>query len=523
MLLRRFTLLLLMVAAFQQLATAQRRYLEPVFPQVSATTVIYGQNFTVLPLVAGGRPARQPLVARVYAPVGDTDTKRPLIIYLKTGNFFPFPANGSCGGTVNDSSNVEFATRLAKMGYVVAVADYRGGWNPTANDPITGELTRRFTLINAAYRGLQDVRTCIRYFRRNVAELGNQFGVDPDKIVVWGQGTGGYLSLATAYLNTYNEIVTTGDPLKFTIPTPAGPVPMVLQPYNGDIYGNPPAPLTVCLVDATYSALSGGVFLAGDTLCVPNHVGYSSDFNLAVNMGGALGDSTWMDPGEMPLISFHNPADEFAPCFTDILNVPTANGPLPVMEVSGSCEMQAYADKYGLNEIFNTIPAGADPYGDVSLSSHVGYYPFVNTPNNSASPWEWTKVPTTPPTPADCNGDAASSRLYIDTIIGFYAPRACVALALGCNFVSIKEINDFEVGLKVAPVPAVDAVNFVSEKEQMRSIYVYDLNGRLVKAHVEINANSFRMQRNSLPNGLYVAEVRYDAGFVKRRIVFSNN
>ena len=240
-------------------------------------------------------------------------------------------------------------------------------------------------------------------------------------------------------------------------------------------------------------------------------------------MGGAIGDSTWMDAGEIPLISFHNPSDQFAPCGVDILNVPTANGPLPVMEVSGSCDMQTFADHYGLNDVFNTIPAGFDPYGPASASSHIGFFPFSNTPNNSASPWEWTKTPTTPPTPADCNGDGAKSRMYIDTIIGFYAPRACVALNLGCNFVGTKEISDFEVGLKVSPVPAVDMINFVSEKEQMRHIYVYDLNGRLVKAVTDINTNNYQLQRHSLPNGMYMAEVRYDAGFVKRRIVFTNN
>ena len=142
--------------------SAQSRYLEPVFSEVSKSTAIYGYNYTVLPLaVPGGHATKQPLVMQVYSPVGDTKTDRPLIIYLHTGNFFPFPQNGSCGGTLIDSSNVEFATRLAKMGYVVAVADYRLGWNPFSAQ----ELVRRFTLINAAYRGVQEVRSCLHFFR----------------------------------------------------------------------------------------------------------------------------------------------------------------------------------------------------------------------------------------------------------------------------------------------------------------------------------------------------------------------
>ncbi len=293
----------LLFGVFCMTANAQVRYLDPIFNQVSTTTAVYGTNFTVLPVVAGGHTVNQSLITKVYTPVGDIETSRPLIIYLRTGSFLPLPANGSCGGTLDDSSNVAFATRLAKMGYVVAVADYRIGWNP--NISIEPNLVPSFTFINAVYRGIQDVRTCIRYFHKSVAEQGNPYGVDPSRIIVWGQGTGGYLSLATAYLNDFEEIYNTTDPNKFLIPTPFGPFRMVQEKYNGDLNGNPPVGQDFCFVDSTLSVLSGGAFMVGDTLCKPNHVGYSSEFHLAVNMGGALGDSTWMDAGEMPLISYH--------------------------------------------------------------------------------------------------------------------------------------------------------------------------------------------------------------------------
>ncbi len=513
--------ILLLFLAVGSTLSAQNRYLEPVFSQASKTTTLYGANYTFLPLLFGGHFTKQPLQVQIYTPVGDTETERPLIIYLHTGNFFPFPGNGSCGGALNDSSTVEFATRLAKMGYVVAVADYRLGWNPFS----TNELVRRFTLINGAYRGVQDVRSCIRYFRKTVAEGGNPWGVDPNKIVVWGQGTGGYLSLATAYLDNFNEIYTTADPNKFRLPIGGGNFyPMIQQSYNGDINGEQAA---IGVVDATYNAIS--MFPLGDTMYIPNTPGYSSTFNLAVNMGGALGDSSWMDPGGIPLISYHVVSDFFAPCETDILNVPTAMGPQPVVEVSGSCTMQAIANDFGLNDVFDGVPAGHDPYGANSGSNFNGFYAFKNTPippgatTETSSPWEWTSYSGAPaPTATGCSVDGAVARAYIDTIIGYYAPRACVTLNLGCNFVNTKELSDLEVGLKVSPVPAIDVVNFVSEKEKMTDIYVYDLNGRMVKAHTSIQANSFQMQRNALVPGLYIAEVRYEKGFVKRKIVFAN-
>lgn len=510
-------ILILLLLAIGVQVSAQRRYLEPVFTQASKTTTIYGANYTVLPLaVPGAHTLKQPLVMDVYTPVGDTETARPLVIYLHTGNFFPYPQNGSCGGLRTDSAAVAFAQELTSLGYVVAVADYRLGWNPFASQ----EPVRRFTLINAAYRGVQDVRTCIRYFRKTVAENGNPYGVDPDKIVVWGQGAGGYLSLATAYLDTFGEIYTTADPNKFRLQVAPGVFyPMVQEAYNGDIEGVQAAP---GIVDAQYSAVTN--IPVGDTLYIQNHPGYESDFQLAVNMGGALGDSSWMDAGDVPLISYHVPSDEFAPCGTDVLNVPTQLGPQPVVEVSGSCDMQEIANQLGLNAIFETIPDDADPIGEVSASPYIGFYPFYGTPDDTSAPWEWTPdgYEPAPAATADCNTDAAVAHAYIDTIIAYFAPRACVALGLGCNFVNTQELNEVEIGLQVSPVPATDAVTFRTKETPIRQIYVYDLSGRMVKAHTGINTNVFQMQRNSLTNGMYIAELRFDHGFVKRKIVFNN-
>ena len=41
-------------------------------------------------------------------------------------------------------------------------------------------------------------------------------------------------------------------------------------------------------------------------------VDYSSDFDFQMNMGGAMGDLNWLDEGDMPMVSFHAPHDQFA-------------------------------------------------------------------------------------------------------------------------------------------------------------------------------------------------------------------
>src|SRR5690625_6672470 len=95
--------------------------------------------------------------------------------------------------------------RLAKMGYVAANMDYRLGWKPLADS----QDERTNTLINAAYRGIQDLRTAIRYFRKSVEEEGNPYRVDTSRIVAWGGGTGGYVSLLADLFYDYNEITIT--------------------------------------------------------------------------------------------------------------------------------------------------------------------------------------------------------------------------------------------------------------------------------------------------------------------------
>ena len=125
------TCLLLMAFAICLTASAQTRYLDEVFSDVTVTSdIVYGTNITVLPALNSQPPAAQPLVLDLYEPAGDTETERPLLLYFHTGNFLPQYINQSGLGTKTDSCAVEICTRYAKMGYVVASVDYRLGYNP---------------------------------------------------------------------------------------------------------------------------------------------------------------------------------------------------------------------------------------------------------------------------------------------------------------------------------------------------------------------------------------------------------
>ncbi|MAT54912.1 MAG: hypothetical protein CMN32_10575 [Saprospirales bacterium] len=500
------TLILIALLAICTTAMGQR-YVSEVFTDVQVTTnVPYGFNASIINLLDtdttnDAHPLAHPLLMDVYQPAGDTETDRPVVLYFHTGSFIPFPANGITGGHKGDSVCVEICTRLAKMGYVAASVDYRLGWNPL--DP--EELIRRWFLINAAYRGVQDARTCIRYFKKTAAEDGNPWGIDPNKIVLFGQGTGGYISLNTAALDDYNKTLIP----KFLLP---GPVPMIIEGVNGNVWGT-----SVGQVPPGYP-----IFTPGDTLCYPNWPGYDSDFQLSVNLGGALGDTSWIDPGQPPLISFHTPDDPFAPYVEGTVLVPVVN--FPVVEVQGSYLAVRLANLYGNNDVFANADF-TDPYTAAANAHNDGWqglYPFLTGDPNDSSPWDiwaWDNPNAT----ELC--DSVRARMYIDTIMNYFAPRACLALGLGCDlsmYSAAEEILDVgTVGLKVSPNPATAYIRFETNAEYpIQHIYVYDLNGRLVKVHTNVKANDFTMQRHSLAKGTYVAKVIFEDGIVTEKILF---
>lgn len=406
-----------------------QRYLSEVFTDVEVTSnVIYGRNATVLPIIASGgaitEASPQDLVMDVYTPAGDNETMRPVVLYFHTGNFLPYPNNGGVGGVKTDSAAVEICSRLARMGYVAISCDYRLGWNPLA----TTAEERRWWLINAAYRGVQDCRTAVRFLRKSVAESSNPYGIDETRIAVWGQGTGGYIAFAAATLNNYVQDIATLPKFVWQPSWSPTPIPMVITSVNGDLDGT-----------------STGVNPQnGDTLCYPNHVGYSSAFNLCVNMGGAMGDISWLEDGTMPMISFHVPTDPFAPYGDGTVIVPTTGE--TVVDVSGSGTVQANALTYGNNEVFAAADdwAPGAVYTAAANSRNGGAYGLMPLPRPTATdsaPWEWWDTATVIE-PNNSNnlgltGYTANpemlpvrARAIIDTIMGYTAPRMMCAFNL---------------------------------------------------------------------------------------------
>ena len=420
------------------------RYIDEIFEEVEVTEgVVYGENITVIPALQGLPPGPENLVMDIYEPADDSETERPVILYFHTGNFLPQYVNGSAVGTRTDSSAVEICSRFARMGYVVASVDYRLGWNPLAGT----QEERTMQLIQAAYRGVQDSRTAVRYMRKSIAEDGNPWGVSGEKIAMFGEGTGGYITLASSTISNYNDIIVDdlGAPImKFWYdPGDGNFIPMVIE----GIHGNPDA------TTDTYAPASMGGF----QLCMANHVGYSSDFHFQMNLGGAMGDLNWLDEGDMPMVSFQTPHDPFAPYTTGVLIVPTTGN--PIVEVSGAYDIHDEINGYSTNNNASFAEIGlVDPAVAFGNQGWDGLFPVLNnyvdgvpTEPYDSAPWQWWDVAMTQAVD-DANGTSiAATQLtlnptmgedeamfWIDQIQDYTAPRLAaslevVALGPGCN------------------------------------------------------------------------------------------
>ena len=339
--------------------------------------------------------------------------------------------------------------------------NYRLGWNPISEN----EDVRRSTLIQAAYRGLQDVRTGVRFLRKSIAEDGNPYGIT-DKFAVGGLGTGGYLSLCAASLWDYEEelllpkFLDTSQDIDGDGVNDA--VPYIIPEFFGNLEGTDTGILPGLDADGD------GVFDVTDVpMSIPNHPGYSSEIDMAFNVGGAIPDSSWVDQGEVPIASMQCWNEVFAPYGVGNIMVPTTGA--IVVEGMGSLIVQQMATEFGNNDVFAGLSTdlndswygfgnGDENSATAGHESLPGLFPIV-TPEPSSemtpcgpyeiqgSPWDWwdndlygaiaDQYQGTDPGTMGClalldSPDMSEEKgmAYADLIQQFMAPRVHAALGL---------------------------------------------------------------------------------------------
>jgi hypothetical protein len=448
------------------------RYLDELFANVSVdSNVIYGQNKGFLT----GFNVTENLKMDVYTPSGDTATSRPVIILMHAGSFLPGSVTGFNFADKNENCIVELCKRFAKRGYVAVSMTYRLGWNATAPD----QETKSKTIINAVYRAMQDSKNCIRYFRSTYADSANKWGIDPNKFVLGGSNSGAYVAMAASSLNKPAEL---------------------LLPKFLDING-------FSFVDTT---LTGNFDGFGGTQNLDNFAGYSSAFNCVLSLGGAAADTSLVEVGETPVIAMAGVSEQLTPYNTAVVVTSTLQ---PVIEVSGTGDFMVTVNDRGNNSPFvpNNFPPGPVNRNGAGVKtiSYEGLYPFYG---QAFEPWNWYTAPN-----PSINAGATMSKamLYIDTIMGYSAPRLYKLLvdpAYGTPS-SIYEVNN-SVEMSIFPIPAVQELNVLVNSLQaaISNIHIYDVAGRVVTSTENPTGYAHTFDVSNLNSGSYFVRVQLQDG-----------
>lgn len=278
----------------------------------------------------------------IFTPVGDTLSKRPVIIIAFGGGFL--------SGSKDHWSIRLLAQELCKRGFVTAVIDYRLGMNI-----FNADLAMR-----AVYRGLQDGRSAVRFFKADAAGP-NLYRIDPNQIYIGGHSSGGFVALHNAYLDR--------DELR--------PVSTRAWTQNG--------------------------FQVPDQLSLDS-VGDNRNFNgrakAVFNLAGALGFTEYIEEANEPiLISFHSTDDETVPYesgepFSNLLWL-VVGSDLP--EVHGSFPISQQANNVGLiNELNTYSNRGHDVHENGTNTLHADIVPGIS---------EWFCEHLLRPTPVSITGN----------------------------------------------------------------------------------------------------------------------
>lgn len=481
------------------LSANAQRYLTEQFTQVSEMrNVVYDSNMSVNIIPPNTPPIiKVGLLCDVYEPMGDSEDERPLIIILPTGSFLPAIVNRQVTGNKDDSAVVEMCRRFARKGYVVVAMNYRIGWNPTVMNADTATAQ----LLQATYRGIQDARNCVRYFRENA--LG--FKIDTDRIVVGGIGTGGYIALAYATLDKQTEV----ELEKFR--------------YSSDPY--PPMVNTAIFGD--WNGL-GGI----PQLNTPGDPVYSTQIAAAFHVGGALGDSSWLEGNEVPIFSVHCVLDPFAPFQFGNVIVPTTNVTV-INQAAGGGVVQRKATTLGVNDTISNRDY-QDPFSQRAALINNGYeglFPLYIDPRtpafaNESAPWEWwdsTVVKSInfpyPGAGQDAHNNSmfnnpdmskTKAMAYIDTIQGFLAPRMVCAMGLpGCpakTSTALRTPSSEDV--KVYPNPSNGQFQVtLGSGAGIEKVEILDLSGKQLQVLAGSTETGLSVNLKGLARGVYLVKV----------------
>ncbi len=150
------------------LAQPQTRYLVPRFTPQVVSDQLYGANLNPW------TNQWEALKLDIYDPQGDTELARPVYLHIHGGEYFY--------GTKTNGEAKLLCNTFCSLGYVAISIDYR--LSPTANHGNKGPDVCA-----------EDAKAAVRWLRRYASQL----RIDPDRILVGGDSSGGTASFTVGY------------------------------------------------------------------------------------------------------------------------------------------------------------------------------------------------------------------------------------------------------------------------------------------------------------------------------------
>ncbi len=171
----------LMVTAIS--AAFGQPFVDAVYKVKSTNNVVYG----TAPRYNG---ASDTLRMNIVVPTNDNTFKRPLVVWIHGGGFIQ-------GSRADFQSLAEI---WAKRGYTAVTISYRLGIHGGAFDPPFAYDEAE--LVRACFRGVQDVRTGLRFLSKNA----EQYGIDTSRIAIGGASAGSIIALHVAYIDQQDKL-----------------------------------------------------------------------------------------------------------------------------------------------------------------------------------------------------------------------------------------------------------------------------------------------------------------------------
>ena len=308
------------------------------------------------------------------------------------------------------------------MGYVSTSISYRIGM---VGIPFPGPDSVAAT--EAVIRAYHDMKAAIRFFWKDARENGNTYRIDTNNIFIGGSSAGGFAAVHVAYLDKLSEMPN--------------------------------------WVDTTAAGLDGG--LEGNS----GNQGYPSQVKAVFSLAGALRDTSWIESGDLPLLSMHATMDETVPYGTDLISVIIYD----IIVVSGSSDIHRRLDNVGVENCFYSVDGTMHPVH---------------------------------------NGGAT----YYDTTVlymrNFLASFVCSNYNFGCfstETIGINENNGIDTDINLFPNPSQNTicVAFDNKNNQIVHLKVLNILGEVVKTDQVANDKAF-IDVSELKDGVYIVKLNGD-------------